>query len=58
MEQFNININEIGIDESGRGPFLGRVYAGAVIWKKDLECDLINDSKKLTPKKEKSITMD
>ena len=51
MEQFNININEIGIDESGRGPFLGRVYAGAVIWKKDLECDLINDSKKLTPKK-------
>ena len=26
---------EIGIDEAGRGPLLGRVYAGAVIWNND-----------------------
>ncbi len=45
------NINEIGIDESGRGPLLGRIYVGAVVWKKNLTCDIINDSKKLTPKK-------
>lgn len=23
---------EIGLDEAGRGPLIGRVYAGAVIW--------------------------
>jgi len=43
--------DEIGIDEAGRGPLIGRVYAGAVILGKDLKCDIINDSKKLTPKK-------
>ena len=41
--------NEIGIDEAGRGPLLGRIYAAAVIW--DDSSDLINDSKKLTKKK-------
>jgi ribonuclease HII len=51
MEKFKNNINEIGIDEAGRGPLIGRVYAGAVIWPQDKECILINDSKKLTPKK-------
>jgi ribonuclease HII len=43
---------EIGIDEAGRGPLIGRVYAGAVIWgtnTKDIE--LIIDSKKLSAKK-------
>ena len=23
---------EIGLDEAGRGPLIGRVYAGAVVW--------------------------
>lgn len=47
-----LNKNEIGLDEAGRGPLIGRVYAGAVIWSEDLEIDnIINDSKKLTPKK-------
>ena len=27
----NDNLLEIGVDEAGRGPMLGRVYAGAVI---------------------------
>ena len=53
MKQYKININEVGIDEAGRGPWLGRVYAGAVIWKDNLECNIINDSKKLSPKKRK-----
>ncbi len=51
MQKYKNNINEIGIDEAGRGPLIGRVYAGAVIWDNDKECDIINDSKKLTPKK-------
>lgn len=42
---------EIGIDEAGRGPLIGRVYAAAVIW--DGEAEFINDSKKLTKKKRK-----
>jgi ribonuclease HII len=53
MYKFKNNINEIGLDEAGRGPLIGRVYAGAVIWDQDKECDLINDSKKLTSKKRK-----
>lgn len=43
---------EIGIDEAGRGPLIGRVYAGAVIWGPNTkDCDLITDSKKLSAKK-------
>ncbi len=53
MNQFKNDINEIGLDEAGRGPLIGRVYAGAVIWENNIECDLIKDSKKLTPKKRK-----
>lgn len=40
-----------GIDEAGRGPLAGPVYAAAVILPIDLEIDGINDSKKLTEKK-------
>ena len=54
MNNIYIDINEIGIDEAGRGSLLGRVYAGAVIWNQNIkECNLINDSKKLTSKKRK-----
>jgi|UniRef100_A0A6C0ISJ1 ribonuclease HII len=44
---------EAGIDEAGRGPLLGRVYAAAVILNPDMEYDgkLIKDSKKLSSKK-------
>jgi ribonuclease HII len=51
MQKYKNDINEIGLDEAGRGPLIGRVYAGAVIWDNNLECEIINDSKKLTPKK-------
>ena len=48
---------EAGIDEAGRGPLCGPVYAAAVIWDKKLESydkiNLIRDSKKLSDKKRK-----
>lgn len=40
-----------GIDEVGRGPLAGPVYAAAVILPKDKEILYLNDSKKLSPKK-------
>lgn len=57
-KQFNCPV--IGTDEAGRGPAAGGVYAAAVYFEnvtdglvKDLE--ILNDSKKLTPKKRESI---
>ena len=57
-KQFNQTV--IGTDEAGRGPAAGGVYAAAVYFPeitagliKDLE--ILNDSKKLTPKKRDSI---
>lgn len=40
-----------GIDEAGRGPLAGPVYAAAVILPPDCEIEGLNDSKKLTEKK-------
>ena len=37
-----------GIDEAGRGPWVGRVYAAAVILDDDIFIEGLNDSKKLT----------
>lgn len=47
------SLYEIGIDESGRGPLFGRVYAAAVILPKDDTFDFskIKDSKKFSSKK-------
>ena len=39
---------EIGVDEAGRGPLFGRVYAAAVVWPPGLTSKLIKDSKKLS----------
>jgi ribonuclease HII len=55
MQHFYFNNYEIGIDEAGRGPLIGSVYAAAVIWDDKL-CppdNLIIDSKKLSQKKRK-----
>lgn len=40
-----------GIDEAGRGPLAGDVYAAAVIFDEGVFIDGLNDSKKLTEKK-------
>jgi len=37
-----------GIDEAGRGPLAGPVYAASVILNKDFPLELLNDSKKLS----------
>ena len=37
-----------GVDEAGRGSFLGRVYAGCVIWDDTIDHKWLKDSKKLT----------
>ncbi|MBR4720265.1 MAG: ribonuclease HII [Clostridia bacterium] len=44
-----------GVDEAGRGPLAGPVYAAAVILPPDVRLDGINDSKKLSPKKREEL---
>jgi ribonuclease HII len=49
---------EVGIDEVARGCLAGPVFTAAVIWPKDLNCDIqnqIKDSKKLSRKKRKLL---
>ena len=40
-----------GVDEAGRGPLAGDVYAAAVIFDDDIYIEGLNDSKKLSEKK-------
>lgn len=44
-----------GVDEAGRGPLAGPVYAAAVILPEHLEIPGLNDSKKLTDKKRREL---
>ena len=44
-----------GVDEAGRGPLAGAVYAAAVILAPDFDLPGLNDSKKLTEKKRESL---
>ena len=44
-----------GTDEAGRGPLVGPVVAGCVVFPKGYQNDLINDSKKLTEKKREKL---
>ena len=44
-----------GIDEAGRGPLAGPVYAAAVILPMGLEINGLNDSKKLSEKKREQL---
>lgn len=44
-----------GIDEAGRGPLAGDVYAAAVILDDEVFIDGLNDSKKLTEKKREQL---
>ena len=43
-----------GLDEAGRGPLAGPVSAAAVILPPDFPKEILNDSKKLSPKKRES----
>lgn len=44
-----------GIDEAGRGPIAGDIFAAAVILDSRQPIDGLNDSKKLTPKKREAL---
>lgn len=44
-----------GVDEAGRGPLAGPVYAAAVILPPDCVIEGLNDSKKLTEKKREAL---
>lgn len=44
-----------GVDEAGRGPLAGPVYAAAVILPRDLEIPGLTDSKKLSDKKRREL---
>lgn len=44
-----------GVDEAGRGPLAGDVYAAAVIFPDGVVIDGINDSKKLSEKKREEL---
>ena len=52
------NIYEIGIDEAGRGPLFGRVYASAVILpnNQNFKYELMKDSKKFSSDKKLAYT--
>ncbi len=54
--QFDNETNLIvGIDEAGRGPLAGDVYAAAVVFDRETVIEGINDSKKLSPKKREAL---
>lgn len=44
-----------GVDEAGRGPLAGPVYAAAVILPEDYEIEGVDDSKKLSPQKRERL---
>lgn len=44
-----------GVDEAGRGPLAGDVYASAVILRDGLLIDYLNDSKKISEKRRESL---
>ena len=45
-----------GVDEAGRGPLAGPVFAAAVILSDDKEIFGLNDSKKLSSKKREILS--
>ena len=53
--KLNENEVEVGLDEAGRGPLIGRVYAAVVNWGDTPINDNVMDSKKLSRKKRKEV---
>lgn len=46
-----------GVDEAGRGPLAGEVYAAAVILNHDDSIDGLRDSKKLSPQRRSELSI-
>lgn len=58
MEQALIVLpSHAGVDEAGRGPLVGSVYAAAVILPQDYDLPGLTDSKKLSEKKRDALTL-
>lgn len=58
MKEFDLSYGKeyiAGVDEAGRGPLAGPVFAAAVILPCDVLIEGINDSKKLTEKKREEL---
>lgn len=59
--EYDISVKEegyniiCGVDEAGRGPLAGPVFACAIIMKEDFIIPEVNDSKKLTEKKREAL---
>jgi ribonuclease HII len=53
--KLNINEVEVGLDEAGRGPLIGRVYAAVVNWGDTPINESVMDSKKISSKKRKEV---
>ena len=49
---------EAGVDEAGRGPLAGPVFAAAVILDKEIQIEGLNDSKKISEKKRETIAQE
>ena len=48
----------VGIDEAGRGPLAGPVFAAAVLFDPSYQNEEINDSKKLTEKRREELFLE
>ena len=57
MREFDLSKGNViaGIDEAGRGPLAGHVYAAAVILPENTVIEGLNDSKKLSEKKREEL---
>ncbi len=55
IELYEKYANICGVDEAGRGPLAGPVYAAAVILPRGFELPGLDDSKKLTEKKREKL---
>lgn len=49
---------QIGVDEAGRGPLFGRVYAAAVLLSEEMSLEGIKDSKKFSSAQRLALTAD
>ena len=54
-KEYEENLLICGVDEAGRGPLAGPVYAAAVILPRGIVIEGLNDSKKLTEKRREAL---
>ncbi|MDR2690748.1 MAG: ribonuclease HII [Dysgonamonadaceae bacterium] len=55
LPHLNKDLIEAGCDEAGRGCLAGAVFAAAVVFPPDFECEELNDSKQLSEKQRDAL---